>query len=554
MLTGIAKKQNGKERLYTVGLPLLMLVLELSAIVAYVFVHGRYLINSDASAELILSNLLNELHEPVMTDQWYYSTELRVLNTQLIYRIALLIFPGNWQAARILSIVVLLLILLLCGWFLLRSAGLSRAYLWWLCVLIAPFGQWYGNYITYNCYYVPHVALSFISIGLMLRLLRADHAGGRAKQRVLALLLGLVCLVAGLGGVRQLMICYAPAFLAAFFLWLLAVRNEGKDKKSFREFLLHSRQTRCLILGFYVLLLGGIGFLINSKILSRRYFFRAYGGSTFKAFDLDYFLSAFSDLLGLFGWTPDVPMLSAAGIGNVLAVCAVLAIVYFCVRAVRRAGRFDFAIQYLIAFTVILTLADLFVFSTIGWYMAPYWVPVMPFILLLAFIGLVDTVHTISFRKIGIACVCIWFCFCSLMTMKNPIPGDMQYDENDVPVAAFLKGTDYTQGIATMWEADVLTELTNGPVEMWMVKDWDNLTVDPWLQKTSHSDALPEGKFFLVYNPNRAKSPETTLPAEGLKDYEILNTGKRIVYGFDSVQQYFAAYEKAKAQYPADTE
>ena len=72
------KKETKKQLLIGAAL-----VLELLFLLLYL--NGRIdrLLDSDMSSEMILGQLLAR-NNGILSDQWYYSTELRVLNTQLI--------------------------------------------------------------------------------------------------------------------------------------------------------------------------------------------------------------------------------------------------------------------------------------------------------------------------------------------------------------------------------------------------------------------------------------------------------------------------------------
>ena len=66
--------------------------------------------------------------------------------------------------------------------------------------------------------------------------------------------------------------------------------------------------------------------------------------------------------------------------------------------------------------------------------------------------------------------------------------------------ANWLKEQGYTKGCATFWQANVLTELTDGAIEMWQVEDLASLKMRPWLQKADHASP-PEGRVFVLAGP-----------------------------------------------------
>ena len=77
----------------------------------YLRTHLAAYITSDDSAEMILARQLVD-EGGILSRNWYYSTELRVLNLQLVYMPFFLIFK-SWSAVRLAATVVWWVILLL---------------------------------------------------------------------------------------------------------------------------------------------------------------------------------------------------------------------------------------------------------------------------------------------------------------------------------------------------------------------------------------------------------------------------------------------------------
>lgn len=87
--------------------------------------YGRTNLDSDAASEMILASIENRDHS-LLSENWYYSTEIRVQYLQVIYRIALLIFPTNWHFARVFSGAVLLICYLASYLFLAKNIGMKK--------------------------------------------------------------------------------------------------------------------------------------------------------------------------------------------------------------------------------------------------------------------------------------------------------------------------------------------------------------------------------------------------------------------------------------------
>lgn len=71
-------------------------------------------LNSDDTSELMLAKILADENR-LITPSWFYSTELRVFNTQILYAF-LFKFFNNWHKIRIVSDILLTLTMLVSGY------------------------------------------------------------------------------------------------------------------------------------------------------------------------------------------------------------------------------------------------------------------------------------------------------------------------------------------------------------------------------------------------------------------------------------------------------
>ena len=108
---------------------------------ALVWRFGRALLDSDMASEMVLADLLNK-EGGVLSQNWYYSTELRVICQQLLFKLGLLVFPGSWHAARLLAQGLLSALLAASYLFFARGAGLWKSAPWAAGALLCPFGFW----------------------------------------------------------------------------------------------------------------------------------------------------------------------------------------------------------------------------------------------------------------------------------------------------------------------------------------------------------------------------------------------------------------------------
>lgn len=95
----------------------------------YQLVPGKWIVDSDLASEMILSDLLNK-EGTIISHNWFYSTELKVVNLQWFYRLGLLIFPNDWHLARTFGMAITLALFAAAMLFFVKCAGLGRAGLW----------------------------------------------------------------------------------------------------------------------------------------------------------------------------------------------------------------------------------------------------------------------------------------------------------------------------------------------------------------------------------------------------------------------------------------
>ena len=110
-------------------------------------------------------------------------------------------------------------------------------------------------------------------------------------------------------------------------------------------------------------------------------------------------------------------------------------------------------------------------------------------------------------------------------------------------VAEFLSQSEYDNGYAVFWNANVITELTNGKEEMYAWFDsnpdgqnFKNTTsvndMFRWLQQTEHVSVPPSGKVFTLYSNDEIEHCNWK---SYLRDSDIIyqnNTFK--IYGYES--------------------
>ena len=78
--------------------------LEILLLTYFTYKYGVHHIDTDDSAEMVLAQFLNQ-KGALMSREWYYSTEIRVLNTQIVMAplFSLLQAGENWKDSNMAS-------------------------------------------------------------------------------------------------------------------------------------------------------------------------------------------------------------------------------------------------------------------------------------------------------------------------------------------------------------------------------------------------------------------------------------------------------------------
>ncbi len=225
------------------------------------------LIDSDTSSELILGEKLSR-EGGIISDTWVYSTELQVIDAQIIYAL-LFKMTGDWSLVRFWGSVLMDLMMLGAFAFLCRQAKIPfNRFCISGAVMMLPFSIPYGRIILFHNYYSFHITFSFLIVGLYLGALRRRAEWKRWPFWAFGGCLALAAFAACLAGVRDLMISIAPLFVTAVICALIGERGEnGSGLK---------RAAPGLLLALVPVLFGGLGYMVNAGVLAERYAFADY--------------------------------------------------------------------------------------------------------------------------------------------------------------------------------------------------------------------------------------------------------------------------------------
>lgn len=463
------KEEKIEQGFLLFGKIMLIAVILLNAWITY-----RYYFNfvsSDDASELVLSKML-AADGGVLSTNWHYSTELEILNTQLVYSF-LFRFISNFKAVRILGQVILTGIFLVSYYFCLYSIEREKAGgRFWktaflLLIPISP--AWV--FLVMKTYYVPHVAITFVTLGLACLVQREDL--GKRQHGILLFLGSLLAFVGCLEGIRHIQMAYLPLVLSFFWLLWNALEAAGWDLKKVVV-------PRGILDYICWLIAAGAGFLVNSLVLSGIYDYKDQNGAKFtETFAFANIEKVWNSFLEVTGYSGEQEMLSFGGICNALAVAAACALLYVLVRVVLMIKKESAIGQLVISFVVISFAVSMFIFMALNKVEARYIMAcVVPMILLFIFL------EQLPFFKRSVIFLGIYGVVLVLGLHEYRSLQVYNKNENLRNVYDFVTSNDYTYGYSTFWSGNLLTELTNGAFHTRSVRgDYENqkLKIYHWL-------------------------------------------------------------------------
>ena len=506
----------------------------------YQLVPGKWIVDSDLASEMILSDLLNK-EGTIISHNWFYSTELKVVNLQWFYRLGLLIFPNDWHLARTFGMAITLALFAAAMLFFVKCAGLGRAGLWMVGTLLWPFGQHYLVYAIYGGYYLVYTFFYMLVLALVLRSLNADKKHC-ALQWVLACV---ITAVAGMNGVKQLMVFHAPLCLAAAILLVLALHSCGKtDWKAALDAC--RKEVRLLAASLVTAVAAAAGYFVSNAVLSRMYDFKSYNFIVWNR-DEDWFTldRILMDFFHEFGYENGSGVFHFGGIAAAVGLLLGCWMFFCIVRLLLRLDKLERNDKLLVLLLVTMLAVCGVAYTYFHEYYLYFWLMNMPVAIAVMAVEIkTEDFHILSARQLLGVGLAACFTLCAVSTVRQEQEHPYLAHKGLNTAAEWLVDNGYTQGYSTFWNGNAMTELTSGKLEVWTLQSLDRDDVPNWLQPKSHLTTDPEHPFLLI-------DTETDGPAENAKliQYgdctEVYNDGRYVIYDFADADALHAAAQAA---------
>lgn len=479
-----------------------------------IFKHDN-LMHSDTTAEVILSKLLADENK-LITKNWYYSTEIRVVYSQLIMTPLFKIF-SSYKLVKNLSIFIFYVLLILAFRYVGKCYDLKTPYLLLgLAFLFTPLSNEYLDMMFIGCFYTSQVICTYFILGMY-----AGKKEGKKGFISLGILMVLSFLL-GLSGLRYLASLYLP-FLAA-----MAVAAMEKLPKTGREC---KSQAKDIILPmtpmFASSFMAVIGFLVNKFYLAKNYSFDTTSEVVFVELSevAERLLNSIKLMIEFFGYYP-VEVVTGRGIVNALKCLFFLFFIGVIMYLFKNRNSLLNIKQRLLLYYFIAAFL-------INWYMLiftdvlmqyRYWLPVYVVgVLLIAIFFQVYKPQNCLIRPVLLCGAVV----VTLSSLYGELWQDAKYNdcEKRYGYMAFLEENDYTFGYATFWNSSVTEYLSNGTIEVGNLGGENGVAAPyEWLSnKAYYEPGYHEGKTFLLLARTEEAgmlNGDFTVMEDGVKVYE----------------------------------
>lgn len=488
-------------------------------------------LNSDDASEMILSRLLAE-EGGILFDNWYYSTEIRVFQMQIVWAALFRLFglDADWLLVRTAGTLVGYAAMFGSLFLLCWKMKAARSFPFLALIWAVPFcSDWYG-FILRVPYYIPFVVLELLLLTVLVSYVQSAKRNVRAALAAGSVLLSVLT---GLCGVRMLIVYHLPTVLAAGALWW----SEKSDKKRWLPLVR-------LVLGD--LLSAGIGFLLYSKVLAARYPSAQYmGWYKFSGFSFDRLEEMINTLIAHLGFQTG-NLYSTDIIANACCAALILLTIYSLYTILTRKDIFNeidrfLAASYLSGLAVLTVVTSFTSLAFSGRYLVPVTAFTFPVIFLC--FGKRGGAH--QWENTAMLALCLG---CVLLPGAGWHAEQIRRSTSSerLVVQQTLVEQGYTEGFATFWNGNVITELSDGKIEVWTIDAPNSLEeLYPWLQKRTHSTEKPKGKVFLLLSGEELEQCPIgeNVPQEDV----IYSSDSYIAYGFDSYEELAALYSQPAA-------
>ncbi len=462
--------------------------------VSFAYKYGESYLDADMASEMVLANESNK-DGAYLDSNWLYSSEIRILGQVMLLKPLLFIFPNNWGLARVVAQAIFLLATGASYIYLTSVLCNFRRSVFFAAILLCPFSFWHLWHDCFDGFYLIWIIFYSLLAGAILRLaIKAKK--GIILRATLVMLLSFVC---GIQSIRVFYNILLPVVLSsvALLFWGYKRKKCCPDRVFIKFFVIAVLST----------VVATVGYAVNSFILSQKYSYGQYNGTQWTELSFDRIFGVLENFLEVLGYPfcfPAFPVLyvfSKKGIITCFSVLMMAIFVFAFVFVIRKLKKMETS-QLLLGTTGLMSiLVPVMTFSFLSVHNnGSYFLPAMGLFVALLQIAFDECNHS-SKKEMSVVHITLLLVavLCGMNVETIFIQNPYRSNPLHVEVADALVEQGYTQAIATYWNGNVLTELTDGKVEVWVSDDYDTTISYSGTQIKQHIGNMPTGRYAYIY-------------------------------------------------------
>ena len=277
---------------------------------------------------------------------------------------------------------------------------------------------------------------------------------------------------------------------------------------------------------------------MESMWVSRKFVFQTYDATNFIAVYQGVLWeraqNALGSLLMLFGYIPDKGFLSLRGLITLIAFVLIGIFCYCGVRTWKDCKKSYGQRFFVILFLAVAMAVNVFVFVFTTSTMVPrYYITILIFVLPVLAIYFGGEEPLLD-RTVAGLLLALCLCMSTAKVTLSFLTVDKNADKREA--AAYLEENGYDFGFATYWNANIVTELTDGKVEVGNILDPESLEYFKWSSPVKYyEEAYHQGEVFLLLTAEEAQAYEEARALQnGEKVYE---DGKYVIFVYENAHE-----------------
>lgn len=518
-------------------LPILFGVCVLGILTYYKLNFGIGLMESDSASDIVYANLLSK-EGSVISNNWFFSTEMRILDNELVFALLFKLFPKlGWWEIETIGTAIMNALMGVSGVLLAHQLGWGRKSLWMFGFNLLPYGASGFYYVVmHGCgYYVYAITQVFLILTLFFAIVN-DRGQNKYWLWVKYILYLCSSWLTGIQGIRLMENLYVPLLLSSMAIFIYQVKqNKGGDR--IYDILQYMKgQGRFLRISIVGFLFAGGGYIENRMLLSQIYTWGQVDSLQWKVFSIAPIEVLFREIMSNLGFLGGVGLFSKEGIMSLISI-AVFIMVLVLLFSVCKKGRVFRHDRFIVCFFLAALLVHAFAYV---FFMKEYKDRYMlPFFMLLPYvISTIVKEWRASYKKFILA----MFGFCFLLVSVNASDIRLRQGNHQginitkqKEMADFLVENGYQYGFSTFWYANSTVQLSDGQLEICALLSPKVFEKHEWLSTKEQIDySWQEKTFFIVSDTQLDEFKEMSWNQE---EKIIWHDGGMCVFEYVSVEE-----------------